>query len=59
MLTKVVWSNPHVYIFMNVTNASGKVEEYRFQTAPPSMLHKVGITKEDFKIGDTVTMTYA
>jgi len=59
VLTKVLWTNPHVYIFMDVTESSGKVVEYSFQSGPPSMLHRVGVGKEDFKVGDTVTMTAA
>jgi len=59
VLTKVLWTNPHVYIFMDVTESSGKVVEYSFQSGPPSMLHRVGVGKEDFKVGATVTMTAA
>jgi len=59
VLTKVLWTNPHVYFFMDVTEPGGKVVEYSFQGGPPSMLHRVGVGKEDFKVGDTVTMTAA
>ena len=59
VLTKVLWTNPHVYFFMDVTEPSGKVVEYSFQSGPPGMLHRVGVGKADFKVGDTVTMTAA
>jgi hypothetical protein len=59
VLTKVLWTNPHVYFFMDVTDAGGKVTEYSFQSGPPGTLHRVGVGKADFKVGDTVTMTYA
>lgn len=59
VLTKVLWTNPHVYLFMDVTEPDGKVVEYSFQSGPPSMLHRVGVGKEDFKVGDTITMTAA
>jgi hypothetical protein len=58
VLTKVIWSNPHVYIYMDVTPSGGQTEEWKFETAPPSMLHRMGVGKDDFKIGDMVTMTY-
>jgi len=57
VLTKVLWTNPHIYIFMDVTEQDGKVQQYAFESGPPSVLHRAGITKEDFKVGDTVTMT--
>lgn len=59
VLTKVLWTNPHVYFFMDVTQSDGKVVEYSFQSGPPSTLHRVGVGKADFKVGDTVTMTAA
>jgi hypothetical protein len=59
VLTKVLWTNPHVYFFMDVTDPGGKVVEYSFQSGPPGMLHRVGVGKADFKVGDTVTMTAA
>jgi hypothetical protein len=59
VLTKVVWTNPHIFLYMNVTDANGKVVEYTFASGPPGKLHKAGVKKEDFDIGDTVVMTYA
>jgi hypothetical protein len=59
VLTHVDWSNPHIYIYMNVTEAPGKVVEYSFQSGPPGVLHKAGLKKDDFKIGDHVKITFA
>ena len=59
VLTKVLWSNPHIYFMMNVTRPDGKVVEYSFQSGVPLLLHKQGIKKDDFKLGETVTVTYA
>lgn len=59
VLTKVLWSNPHIYFFMNVTQPDGKVVEYSFQSGVPLLLHKAGLSKEDFKLGEEVTVTYA
>jgi hypothetical protein len=57
-LTKVLWSNPHVYFYATTTDASGKVTEYRFQSGTPLNFHRSGVMKDDFKIGDSVTVTY-
>jgi len=57
VLTKVLWTNPHIYIYMDVTEPNGQVQEYAFESGPPSVLHRAGVGKDDFKVGDTVTMT--
>ena len=59
VLTHVDWSNPHIYIYMNVKEPGGKVVEYSFQSGPPSVLHKAGLKKDDFPIGDHVKITFA
>ena len=58
-LTKVLWSNPHVYFYMEAPDASGKQVEYRFQSGTPLNFHRSGVKKDDFQIGDTVTVTYS
>src|SRR6266436_1596763 len=58
-LTKVDWTNPHIYLHMDVKDDAGKVEEYSFESGPPSVLHRAGLRKEDIKIGDAVTVTAA
>ena len=58
VLTKLEWTNPHIYLYMDVTDADGKVTQYAFsKRAPEHSLHKAGLRKDDFKIGDTVTIT--
>jgi hypothetical protein len=57
VLTKVEWTNPHTYYYVDVTNTAGKVETYAFESGPPSALHRAGVKQEDFKIGDMVTVT--
>jgi hypothetical protein len=58
VLTKVLWANPHIYVFMDVTETSGKVVEYSFESGPPGMMRRTGgVGKADFKVGETVTMT--
>jgi hypothetical protein len=58
-LTKVEWTNPHIYFYLNSTDAAGKTTEYYFESGPPSVLHRAGLRKDDIKIGDTVTVTAA
>jgi len=57
VLTKIQWTNPHMWAFVDVKNANGKVETYAFESGPPVALNRAGIKKSDFKIGDMVTVT--
>jgi hypothetical protein len=57
VLSKLNWTNPHSFIYLDVTDEQGKVETYAFEFGPPVALHRSGVNKEDFKIGDTVTIT--
>jgi hypothetical protein len=57
VLTRVEWTNPHIYWYVDVKNESGDIETWRFQGAPPSMLHRAGLLRSDWKIGETVTVS--
>ena len=59
VLTRLDWTNPHIYLYMDVKGAAGKAEEYAFSSGPPSALRRAGIKKSDFKIGESVTITGA
>jgi len=58
-LTQVEWVNPHIAIYIDVKKADGSgVENWKFESAPPSWLRRVGVNSADFKkaIGQTVTV---
>jgi hypothetical protein len=57
MVTKVDWSNPHAHFFMDVKDSSGKVTNWNFELASPSILVRNGWTRHSLKEGDTVTVT--
>jgi hypothetical protein len=59
VLSKVEWTNPHIYIYLDAKAPGGEVQRYAFSSGPPGMLHKAGIRKTDFRIGETVTITAA
>jgi hypothetical protein len=58
VLTKVLWTSPHIWMFVDVTE-NGKVVQYSFESGPPTALRRAGVKKEDFVIGDTVTVQAA
>lgn len=57
-LTEVDWVNPHIALFISAKNADGAVENWKFESAPPSWLRRVGVNSADFKkaVGQTVTV---
>jgi hypothetical protein len=57
VLTRVDWTNPHIYWYVDVKDDSGNVQTWRFQGGAPSMLHRAGFYKADFKIGEVVTVS--
>ena len=55
VLTKLEWTNPHVYIYIDVTDeASKKVTNWAFEMGPPHMLQKSGWKKNELKLGEVL-----
>ena len=47
-LTKIDWQNPHPYFFVDVKDASGKVESWSFQAYSPVTLRRNGTDRQVF-----------
>ena len=56
VVTKVEWTNPHIWFFVDVKDENGKVTNWGFSGGPPGMLQRRGITKEVLKPGDVVVV---
>ena len=54
VVTKVEWTNPHVWFYLNVKNDKGEVENWGFEMGGPNSLRTSGWTRETLKIGDEV-----
>ena len=54
VVTRLEWTNPHVYIFIDVTGKDGKVTNWGFEMGPPHMLQKAGWKKNSLAIGESV-----
>lgn len=48
VLTKLDWQSPHPYFFMDVRDATGKVETWTFQTYAPITLRRAGNDRQLF-----------
>jgi uncharacterized protein DUF6152 len=57
VVTKVEWTNPHAYIYVDVKDASGKVVNWGMEGYPPNTLTRTGFTRHIVKEGDTITIT--
>ena len=55
-ISKVEWLNPHVWFYVDVKDASGKVTTWGFSNAPPGALMRRGIMKDALKVGAEVTV---
>jgi hypothetical protein len=57
-VTKVEWTNPHVWFYINVKDEkTGKVSNWGFEMGPPHGLQARGWTRDLMKIGDEVIVT--
>ncbi len=56
-ITKVEWTNPHMYFYIDVKDSSGNVQNWAIEGYPPNTLKRTGFSKSDLRIGDTVTVT--
>ena len=57
VITKVEWTNPHSYFFLDVKDAKGNVANWKLEGYPPSVLSRTGWKKDvTMKVGDTVTV---
>ena len=52
----VEWTNPHIWIYVDVTDANGRITTWGFSGGAPGMLVRRGITKAVLKIGDVVNI---
>lgn len=56
VVSKVEWKNPHIWFYVDVADAAGKVTTWGFSGGPPGMLLRRGITKDVIKLGDVITV---
>jgi hypothetical protein len=54
VVTRLEWTNPHVYLFIDVQDKAGKVTNWGFEMGPPHMLQKAGWKRNSLAIGEEV-----
>jgi Family of unknown function (DUF6152) len=56
VVTKVEWVNPHVYIYVDVKDANGKVTPWSLSSLGPAAVRRGGITRAMLGQGQAVTI---
>ena len=55
-VTKMLWVNPHAWIYVDVKKPDGTVEEWMIETGTPNTLLRRGLTRESLKAGTQITV---
>ncbi|MBZ5577854.1 MAG: hypothetical protein LAP40_14935 [Acidobacteriia bacterium] len=53
-LTKIEWTNPHSYFYIDVKDDYGKVVNWGCEAGAPGALSRRGFKRGDIKLGDTL-----
>jgi uncharacterized protein DUF6152 len=53
-VTKVEWTNPHVWFYLDVKKPDGAVENWGFEMGPPHGLQGRGWNRTTMKLGDQI-----
>jgi len=55
-VTRIEWSNPHTYFYIDVVDANGTVINWAVEGPSPGALSRRAWQKGDLKVGDTVVV---
>jgi uncharacterized protein DUF6152 len=55
-VTKMLWVNPHAWIYVDVKKPDGTVEEWMIEAGTPNTLLRRGFTKQSLVAGTEITV---
>jgi hypothetical protein len=55
-VSKFEWSNPHVYIYVKQMTTGGDALEWEIEASPPSILGRLGWSRDTLHVGDALTV---
>jgi hypothetical protein len=58
VVKQVDWTNPHIWIWLDVQNASGQVEPWGFEGMSPNFLARRGWTRTSLLPGMRISVTF-
>jgi hypothetical protein len=53
---KVEWTNPHIWVYVDVKSAGGEVERWQCEGGSPNTLSRQGWSRDTLKPGDQVVI---
>ena len=53
-LTKIEWTNPHSYFYVDVAGDNGAIVNWACEAGAPGALSRRGFKRGDIKLGDTI-----
>ena len=53
-VTKLEWTNPHTYFYLDVADENDHVSSWAFEMGAPIVLQRMGWTPRSLKVGDQV-----
>jgi len=55
-VTRVEWSNPHIWFYVDVRNPDGSVTNWGFSGGAPGVLQRRGVSRSAMKPGDEIVV---
>jgi uncharacterized protein DUF6152 len=55
-ISKMEWTNPHVWLHLDVKASDGKVETWAFEAGTPNVLFRRGFTKQSLAVGTEIVV---
>jgi hypothetical protein len=55
-VTRIAWTNPHVWIYLNVPDETGKLVNWGFEMGAPHQVQARGWTRDMLKAGDELVV---
>jgi hypothetical protein len=55
-VTKLEWSNPHAYLYLDVADEAGNMSNWRIELGSPNNLTRLGWKRTSVQIGDELTV---
>ena len=56
-VTKMEWTNPHSWLFVDATGPDGKAQPWEIEFGAPNTLYRAGWAKRDLPVGAEVSIT--
>jgi len=53
---RVEWTNPHIWVYVDVKNAGGQVERWQCEGGSPNTLAREGWSRDTLKPGDQIVI---